>query len=78
MIGAGVLGMSIGTLLSTYVRPKYQWIDPVIMGVGLLISSILLLFEDTALFYVHLRRCNEDSSAMIKEAEGPWLHSLHT
>ena len=43
MAVAGVLGLSLGSGLSYWLRPKYRRIDPLICGGGLLPSVILLL-----------------------------------
>ena len=43
MLIAGVLGISIGTLLSAFLRPKYPYIDPLIIGGGLFLAGFLLL-----------------------------------
>lgn len=39
---AGVLGLTLGSGLSYWLRPKFMWIDPVLCGGGLLISVPLL------------------------------------
>ena len=43
MLIAGVLGISIGTLMSAFLRPKYPSIDPLIIGGGLFLAGFLLL-----------------------------------
>ena len=42
MLIAGVLGISIGTLLSAFFRPKYPNIDPLIIGGGMFLAGFLL------------------------------------
>ena len=42
MLIAGVLGISIGTLMSAFLRPKYPSIDPLIIGGGLFLAGFLL------------------------------------
>ena len=42
MLTAGVIGISIGTFLSAYFRPKYPSVDPFIIGSGLLLAGLLL------------------------------------
>ena len=42
MLVAGILGISIGTFLSAHFRPKYPTIDPLIIGVGLLLAGVFL------------------------------------
>ena len=39
---SGVIGVPIGSLLSTKWRPKQQRADPIICGVGLALSSVFL------------------------------------
>jgi len=39
----GLLGVISGMLLSKYLRPRYQWVDPVICGVSLLLSIPFLV-----------------------------------
>ena len=39
----GILGVLGGMGLSLLLRPRYQWIDPVICGVSLLISLPILI-----------------------------------
>jgi len=39
----GLIGVTSGMLLSKYLRPKYEWIDPVICGASLIISIPFLL-----------------------------------
>jgi len=39
----GLLGVISGMLLSKYLRPRFQWIDPVICGTSLLLSIPLLV-----------------------------------
>jgi len=39
---AGVVGLTVGSGLSYWLRPKYKWIDPVLCGGGLLISSPII------------------------------------
>jgi len=41
--GAGLGGVLAGMLLSCYLRPKFEWIDPFICGASLLISIPLLV-----------------------------------
>ena len=40
---AGVLGLTLGSSLSYWLRPKFRRIDPIICGGGLIPSSTLLL-----------------------------------
>ena len=40
---AGVVGLTVGSGLSYWLRPKYKWIDPVLCGGGLHISSPIIL-----------------------------------
>ena len=42
MLVAGILGISIGTFISAHFRPKYRTIDPLIIGVGLLLAGVFL------------------------------------
>ena len=42
MLLAGILGISIGTLLSAFLRPKYPFIDPLIIGGGMVLAGFLL------------------------------------
>ena len=39
---SGIVGVPLGSILSVKLRPKFARTDPVICGVGLVISSILL------------------------------------
>ena len=39
---AGVCGLLLGSGLSIWLRKRFAWVDPVICGVGLLISSPLI------------------------------------
>jgi len=39
----GLIGVTAGMLMSRYLRPKYEWIDPVICGVSLLVSIPFLV-----------------------------------
>jgi len=39
----GLIGVTAGMLMSRYLRPKYEWIDPVICGVSLLVSIPFLI-----------------------------------
>lgn len=39
---AGVLGLCLGSGLSYKLRDRYQWVDPVICGVGLVVSAPFL------------------------------------
>ena len=43
MLIAGVVGISIGTLMSAFLRPKYPSIDPLIIGGGLFLAGFMLL-----------------------------------
>ena len=43
MAVAGVAGLTLGSGLSYWLRPKYRGVDPIICGGGLLPSSILIL-----------------------------------
>ena len=40
---AGVAGLTFGSGLSYWLRPKYRGVDPIICGGGLVPSSILIL-----------------------------------
>ena len=39
---AGICGLLLGSGLSLWLRKKISWIDPVICGVGLLVSTPLI------------------------------------
>ena len=39
---AGVVGLTIGSGMSFWLRPKCNWIDPILCGGGLLVSSPLI------------------------------------
>ena len=39
----GLIGVTSGMMLSKHLRPKYEWIDPVICGASLIISIPFLL-----------------------------------
>ena len=39
---AGICGLLLGSGLSLWLRKKIDWIDPVICGIGLLISAPLI------------------------------------
>merc|ERR1712136_150373 len=41
VIGGGFIGTTTGTLLSVLFRPRYPWIDPIIIGAGILICTII-------------------------------------
>ena len=43
MAVAGVVGLTFGSGLSYWLRPKYRGVDPLICGGGLVPSSILIL-----------------------------------
>ena len=43
MAVAGVAGLTLGSGLSFWLRPKYRGVDPLICGGGLVPSSILIL-----------------------------------
>ena len=43
MAVAGVVGLSLGSGMSYWLRPKYRGVDPILCGGGLVPSSILLL-----------------------------------
>jgi len=43
IIGGGFIGTITGTFLSVMIRPRYPWIDPIIVGAGVLISAIILI-----------------------------------
>lgn len=40
---AGLLGVPLGSFLSQYLRTKFQQADPLICGIGLLISTPLFV-----------------------------------
>ena len=45
MAVAGVVGLTLGSGLSYWLRPKYRGVDPIICGGGLVPSSILILIS---------------------------------
>lgn len=57
---AGIVGLSLGSLLSQLLKPRIPFVDPIICGVGLITSAPLLLgttytcTQNTALTYVLL------------------------
>lgn len=59
-MAAGIVGLSMGSVLSQTLKHKYPYIDPIICGAGLVISAPFLIgttyacTRNTALCYILL------------------------
>ena len=50
LLMAGIVGLTLGSGLSYFLRPRFRWIDPIICGSGLILSAILLVITFVTMY----------------------------